>query len=309
MQNLGTSSTPNGSSTTFPEPETTGDMVSASTGPSTSRALQRPSARTPRSATPSSRSSCCTRLEAAQARASAATSSQVFVVKAVLDEYFPDVFKFTASVFPSTDDDVITSPYNSLLACSKLIEYADCVLPIDNEALARLVSRKDVDESNKEQAKKEAYQDMNQMIAHLLSNLTCSMRFPGSLNIDMNEITMNLVPFPRMHFLMSAMAPLQAFVKTKAAMPRSLDQMFMDTLNKDNHLLDCANVQGSRYIALAYLIRGDVAFSDVSRNIEKIASKINLIDWNSEGFKYGICSVPTIGHVSPFYDRTGPFSV
>ena len=34
------------------------------------------------------------------------------------DEY-PDVFRFTASVFPSEDDDVITSPYNAMLSLSK----------------------------------------------------------------------------------------------------------------------------------------------------------------------------------------------
>lgn len=199
-------------------------------------------------------------------------------------------------MFPSNDDDVVTSPYNSLLAASKLVEYADCVLPIDNEALIRLVSKKDIEEQDKEKQKKEAYASMNTMIAHLLSNLTCSMRYPGSLNIDMNEITMNLVPYPRMHFLIASMAPLHAFIKQKSAIPRSLDQMFMDTLSRDNHLIDC-NSQQHRYISLAYLIRGDLSFSDVSRNIEKISSKINLIDWNSEGFKYGICSVPSLGRV------------
>jgi tubulin epsilon len=59
----------------------------------------------------------------------------------VLEDNFPNVFRFTASVFPSTSDDVNTSPYNSLLASTKLIEHADCVLPIDNEALIRMVTQ------------------------------------------------------------------------------------------------------------------------------------------------------------------------
>ena len=49
---------------------------------------------------------------------------------------------------------------------------------------------------------------MNSIVAHLLSNLTSSMRFSGKLNVDLNEITMNLVPFPKLHFLMSSMSPL-----------------------------------------------------------------------------------------------------
>ena len=35
-------------------------------------------------------------------------------------------------------------------------------------------------------------------------------RFEGSLNVDLNEITMNLVPFPRLHYLVSAISPLYA---------------------------------------------------------------------------------------------------
>lgn len=37
------------------------------------------------------------------------------------------------SVYPSDEDDVITSPYNSILAMKELNEHADCVLPIDNQ--------------------------------------------------------------------------------------------------------------------------------------------------------------------------------
>jgi tubulin epsilon len=50
-----------------------------------------------------------------------------------LEDNFPEVFRFTASVFPSKDnDDVVTSPYNSLLALNELVDHADCVIPIDN---------------------------------------------------------------------------------------------------------------------------------------------------------------------------------
>lgn len=56
------------------------------------------------------------------------------------DEH-PDVFRFTASVFPSEDDDVITSPYNAMLSAAKLVEHADCVLPIENQALIDICNR------------------------------------------------------------------------------------------------------------------------------------------------------------------------
>ena len=216
-----------------------------------------------------------------------------------LEDAFPEVFRFTASVFPSEDDDVITSPYNSLLASTKLIEHADCVLPIDNDSLMRMVrNMRDLEEGDQlaetAEEKRAAYKDMNSIVAHLLSNLTCSMRFPGSLNIDINEITMNMVPFPRMHFLLSSISPLYSIKKTKK-IPRSLDQIFLDALNPKNQLIECESYKG-KTTAMGFLLRGDISFSDVSRNIEKISKKVQMVDWNSEGFKYGICGVPTMNH-------------
>jgi hypothetical protein len=49
---------------------------------------------------------------------------------------------------------------------------------------------------------------MNNIVANLLLNLTSPSRFEGSLNVDLNEITMNLVPFPKLHYLVSAISPL-----------------------------------------------------------------------------------------------------
>ena len=49
---------------------------------------------------------------------------------------------------------------------------------------------------------------MNAVVARLLTDLTASMRFPGDLNTDLNEITTNLVPFPRLHYLCPSLAPL-----------------------------------------------------------------------------------------------------
>lgn len=68
---------------------------------------------------------------------------------------------------------------------------------------------------------------MNNIIAHLLSNLTCSMRFNGILNVDFNEITMNLVPYPDLHFLVSSMSPLYSLADPRLQ-PRKLDEIFSD---------------------------------------------------------------------------------
>jgi len=47
-----------------------------------------------------------------------------------------------AAVLPH--DDVVTAPYNSVLALRELTDHADCVLPIHNEALLNICSKIEV---------------------------------------------------------------------------------------------------------------------------------------------------------------------
>lgn len=51
----------------------------------------------------------------------------------LLEDEFPEVCRIVTSVYPTAEDDVITSPYNSVLAMKELTEHADCVLPVDNQ--------------------------------------------------------------------------------------------------------------------------------------------------------------------------------
>ncbi|CAB4057741.1 SETD8 [Lepeophtheirus salmonis] len=52
------------------------------------------------------------------------------------------------------------------------------------------------------------YVDLNRLIAQVTSSVTASLRFEGSLNMDLNEFQTNLVPFPRLHFPLVSYAPI-----------------------------------------------------------------------------------------------------
>lgn len=56
-------------------------------------------------------------------------------ILATLADEFPEMYRFATSVFPSEDDDVVTSPYNFALSFNQLAAHADCVLPLENQAL------------------------------------------------------------------------------------------------------------------------------------------------------------------------------
>ena len=58
-----------------------------------------------------------------------------------LEDYMPEVFRFVSCVCPSRDDDVVTSPYNTILAMRPLIQAAHCVLPTSNDSLANICNQ------------------------------------------------------------------------------------------------------------------------------------------------------------------------
>ena len=94
-----------------------------------------------------------------------------YILKQLEDEY-PGVFRFTTSIFPSGDDDVVTSPYNSVLALNQLIQHSDCALPVDNEALMRMATKagenpNSNDKDNKGDDSKKYFGTMNLLVAHL----------------------------------------------------------------------------------------------------------------------------------------------
>ncbi|CAI2733785.1 unnamed protein product [Schistosoma spindalis] len=229
------------------------------------------------------------------------------ILKILADEY-PDVYKMDIAVFPSTDDDVVTSPYNTVLALDQITEFADCVLPIDNIALSNIIDKAKKFHCNSKGSVNDRtgsaicskhikpakpFDDMNNIVANMLLNLTSSSRFEGTMNVDLNEISMNLVPFPRLHYLIASQSPLSTISGMSA--PRKLDQIFSDTFTRDYQLMStdpCRHV----YLAAALLVRGAISASDLRRNIDKLQSRLNFVPWNREGWKVGHCLVPPVDH-------------
>lgn len=117
---------------------------------------------------------------------------------------------------------------------SKLIDYADTVLPVENKALLDIYNRIQVSSrrkaassslidngdrifADKTASQPQAFDTMNNIVANLLMNMTSSMRFPGSMNVDISDICTNLVPFPNLKFLSSSLAPLSTQMDVRAS--------------------------------------------------------------------------------------------
>nr|CDS25314.1 tubulin epsilon chain [Hymenolepis microstoma] len=235
-------------------------------------------------------------------------------VTELLADNFPEVFKMVTAVFPSIDDDVITSPYNTVLAIDKLTDLADCVISVENGALENIVNRihkviqdgKDkhssisgsiIDATGSISGRKSrAFDEVNNIVANMLLNLTSSARYPGTMNVDLNEISMNLVPFPRLHYLIAAQSPFESYSSVVA--PRNIDQIFQDVFSRAYQLIS-TNPLEHTILATALLLRGPGCASDIRRNIDRLRERLRFVDWNREGWKVGHC------YISPVGQKTG----
>ncbi|KAH7284794.1 hypothetical protein KP509_34G070700 [Ceratopteris richardii] len=229
-----------------------------------------------------------------------------YIMEALHDNY-SGVLRISVPVFPSKDDDVVTSPYNSMLAVKSLVDHADCVLPIENEALCEILDKMEVRKlrsptlyvpkpsKGKKHPSGKGFDAMNEIVANLLLHLTSSVRFDGSLNVDLNELTTNLVPFPKLHFLMSSMSPaLHGPSHENAAQLPTVNQLFTDVILHKNQLVK-GNPLACTYLASAFLFRGSQSnVSDLSANICHLRQRMKMVHWNPEGFKIGHCFRPPL---------------
>merc|ERR1712013_653196 len=117
-------------------------------------------------------------------------------------EEYPDRIMETFSIFPSPKvSDTVVEPYNATLSVHQLVENADEVQVVDNEALYDICFRT-------LKLTTPTYGDLNHLVSAAVSGVTCCLRFPGQLNSDLRKFATNLVPFPRLHFFMVGFAPL-----------------------------------------------------------------------------------------------------
>ena len=89
---------------------------------------------------------------------------------------------------------VVVEPYNATLSVHQLVENADEVMVIDNEALYDICYRT-------LKLISPTYGDLNHLVRAAMSGITLSLRFPGQLNADLRKLAVNLVSVLRFVFL------------------------------------------------------------------------------------------------------------
>lgn len=175
----------------------------------------------------------------------------------------------------------VVEPYNSVLSTHALLEHTDCTFTLDNEALYDVCTRS-------LGITHPSYENLNRLIAQVISSLTASLRFDGALNVDVTEFQTNLVPYPRIHFMLTAYAPIVS--RDKAGHENFSVAEITSSVFEPTSMMTKCDPRHGKYMASCLMYRGDVVPKDVNAAVAAIKTKrtVQFVDWCATGFKCGI---------------------
>ncbi|KAG8465626.1 hypothetical protein KFE25_002933 [Diacronema lutheri] len=190
--------------------------------------------------------------------------------------------RLSFSVYPSPlISTAVVEPYNAVLASHALLEHADVSFTVDNEALYDVCRRS-------LELERPSYANLNRLCAQLVSGLTASLRFAGALNVHLGELQTNLVPYPRIHALLSSFSPIVPAERAYHEQP-SVAEITRDVFEPASQLVKVDPRHG-KYMSCCVMYRGDVVPAEVSAAVRAIRATrtIQFVDWCPTGFKCGI---------------------
>merc|ERR1712051_578940 len=197
--------------------------------------------------------------------------------------------KLGFEVYPSpTISTCVVEPYNALLTTHWLLDHTEISIVLDNEAIYE-ICQKNLD------IKRPSYDTLNRMIAKAVSSVTASLRFAGELNVDLNEFQTNLVPFPRLHFMITSMAPVTTKKKaetTNCEIQPITEQCFA----AQNFFAKIADfdAEEDKYMAVSVNYQGAVKAKKANATVQwmKTNKKVTFVEWCPTGFKVGLNERP-----------------
>jgi tubulin alpha len=182
----------------------------------------------------------------------------------------------------------IVEPYNAMLSTHWLLDHTEVSVLLDNEAIYG-ICQKQLD------IERPSYADLNIIISKVISSMTASLRFDGELNVDLGEFQTNLVPFPRLHFMTTALAPV-INAKKASHEAQTIREITDHVFQPQNMLVKYADFDPveDKYMAISVNYRGSIKSKEANATVQwlKQNNKISFVEWCPTGFKIGLNEVP-----------------
>jgi len=174
--------------------------------------------------------------------------------------------------------------YNELLATSKMLDLAEATLVFDNTAFGKTCLYAD---------KTPSYEHVNKLIAKTVSGITAPLRFDVEIQEVLNDFQTDLVPFPRLHFLLTSLAPTSADAKQNQSSVRELAGQAVDPNRFNVKIADFDPIE-DKYMAIKIVGRGSMKEKELNASVQWIHqnNKVKFVEWCPTGFKVNVCPKP-----------------
>merc|ERR1712168_1718168 len=197
--------------------------------------------------------------------------------------------KIGFEVYPAPNlSTCIVEPYNAMLSTHWLLDHTEVSLMLDNEAIYSII-QKQLD------VKRPSYGDLNIIISKVVSSMSAALRFDGEANVDLGEFQTNLVPFPRLHFMTTGLAPVVAKKKAghEAQTVREVTDHVFQPKNMLVKYVDFDPVE-DKYMAISINYRGEIMSKEANSTAQwlKQNNKVSFVEWCPTGFKIGLNGTP-----------------
>jgi len=197
--------------------------------------------------------------------------------------------KIGFEVYPAPNlSTCIVEPYNAMLSTHWLLDHTEVSLMLDNEAIYT-ICQKQLDK------KRPSYGDLNIIISKVVSSMSAALRFDGEANVDLGEFQTNLVPFPRLHFMTTALAPVIS-KKKQGHEAQTVREITDHVFQPGNMLVKYADFDPveDKYMAISINYRGEIKSKEANSTAQwlKQNNKVTFVEWCPTGFKIGLNDVP-----------------
>lgn len=183
----------------------------------------------------------------------------------------------TFSLFPSQS--AVVEAYNTVLTTPHLSSSAELTYCWDLNGLRVASGRQKPD-----------IEDVNRTAASMIVGLTACIRFPGQQNLSPAKLANALIPLPRLHFILPALA----FGSRHGGSARELVSRM---LSPEVQLATCEPSPPERILSAAGIFRGRVPMQALDGALTDFRQRRGAAfpSWLTHAFSMGVCDIPPRG--------------